>query len=54
MNQNNKQTLQENAVYNTGIKRPLMATANTVHELFVVIYLHQLRHLYVFGKTQCY
>ena len=40
----------------TGIKRPLMATANAVDELFVAvvsIYLHHLRHLYVFGTIQC-
>ena len=41
----------------TGINRPLMATANAVHDLFVVvvsIYLHHLRHLYVFRTIQCY
>ena len=41
----------------TGIKRPLMATANAVREVFVVvvsIYLHHLRHLYVFCTIQCY
>ena len=34
-----------------------MATANAVNELFlavVLIYLHQFRHLYVFGTIQCY
>ena len=38
----------------TGIKRPLMATADAVHELFVAffsIYLCHLRHLYVFDTT---
>ena len=41
----------------TGIKRPLMAIANAVHALFLAVvsmYLHQFRHLYVFGTIQCF
>ena len=41
----------------TGIKRPLMATADAVHEIFVPVVsisLHHLRHLYVFDTIKCY
>ena len=44
LNQNNKQTLRGKRCLYSGIKRPLMATENAVHELFVASFLSTFPH----------